>query len=219
MMAERGGRWPGERFNVELLLAPFGCLCVVLIYLLFPAAASGWRFDSDAEHCTCGARLSRRTVPHLQGPDPVERAPVLSMERGIERWVATLDGAEVDEPRDGPSTWSRLRDLLEVKRHNRTLTGSATPPGAPDVLLRADPAFPISLLQSCLETLRADNHRRVLLLVWHGGRYGGARVVLDGTARDGLRPSRFATYDDLAREVVRLRRAGRAVRLAVGEER
>lgn len=169
-------------------------------------------------------------TPALEGPDAVERAPVVQVFR---------DGLRLDER---VVTRDELRDALVTLRSNYRLLHPEDG-FVGQVVFVGDAALPVSQVLSVFKDLAATGYPHPLLTFTRPETlqrpvFGPLRRVLSSAARlslvDGydvearddpkggaqgtlVRAQDFQTYDALARRVVDLRRAGQQVVINVGK--
>jgi len=193
----------------ELFVAPIAAFLLLLCLFFWTPSSQGER-----ARCVCGADLGPLEFPTVQGPDPLQRAPVIWFRKS--EGIVTLDGLEVDtlpHPDDEPD-WkiARLTEQLEVKKHNQRLADpSAVYPS--DVLLQVPRGLAAKDLRYALYSAGLAGATRAQLML-RGYTAANFRIVRSAQG-DALRLESFHNVEELARAMVALRLEGKPVRVAV----
>jgi len=206
-------------------------LAVVLMLAARPIAAENqlpWPPTTGSQYVWPGGP----PTPKLVGPDPPERAPVVTVLRDSVK----LDGSAVDDLTDLELKLGTLANNFKLLHPGEDFNEMA--------LIEADAATPVARLTSVLRAVRGawyyhpmfaftttESHVRPVLgklerVVVTGARFrlaftndeeGGADSVdsVDRKSAVPLRPEDFADYDAFARRLVELRRAGKPVLVKV----
>ncbi len=213
----RSGRPWSENLGA-LVIAPCCSLFVILLFFLF--SVSGIRVGVGYTTC-CRIHTD---VPRIKGPDPLQRGPVLTVDPDL----STLEAAEMDEgPRshdDDSPDWKilKLAEQLEVMKANWLLVH----PGEAwegSILLQVQRDLKPQQLRRYLYTIQLAMGNR-LQLTSYSSAYSATWVQL--VPLDRWAPSHhqgphtlqledFNTYEELVKEAVARRRAGRPVYISI----